>query len=186
MRHLKRKKILAQEQAGFRQFRSTEDQTTYLAQEIEDAFQNKNVLFATWIDLQKAFDKVWTDGLLVKTLKCGVGGKMYRWIYYFLQNRKASVLVDGKQYGKFIFKHGVPQGGVFSPTLFHIYTNDLMDNLPRAIKVALYEDDLVMWSTEEYATTATHRMQTSVTALAAWGSGMSRSTKRNHPLHCSP
>ena len=77
-------------------------------------------------------------------------------------------MLDGKQYRKFIFKHGVPQGGVFSPTLFHIYTNDLMDNLPRAIKVALYEDDLVMWSTEEYATTATHRIQTAVTELAAW------------------
>ena len=168
MHHLESEKILAQEQAGFRQFRSTEDQTTYLAQEIEDAFQNKNVLFATWIDLQKAFDKVWTDGLLVKALKCGVRGKMYGWIYSFLQNRKARVLVDGIQSRKFMLKHGVPQGGVVSPTLFLIYINDLIDDLPRGIKAALYADDLVMWCTEEYATTATYRMQTAVTALAAW------------------
>ena len=168
MHHLETENILAQEQAGFRQFRSTEDQTTYLAQEIEDAFQNKDVLFTTWIDLQKAFDKVWTDGLLVKALKCGIGDKMYRWICSFLQNRKARVLVDGKQSRKIMLKHGVPQGGVVSPTLFLMYINDLMTEMPRGIKAALYADDLVIWCTEEYATTATYRMQTAVTALEAW------------------
>jgi len=35
--------LLAPELAGFRQLRATEDQTTYLAQEIEDAFQEKKV-----------------------------------------------------------------------------------------------------------------------------------------------
>ena len=49
-----------------------------------------------------------------------------------------------------------------------IYTNDLIDDLPKGIKAALYADDLVMWCTEEYATTATHRMQTAVTSLETW------------------
>ena len=39
--YLETNDLLAPEQAGFRQFRATEDQTTYLAQEIEDAFQEK-------------------------------------------------------------------------------------------------------------------------------------------------
>ena len=72
MWYLETEKKLSEQQAGFRQFRSTEDQVTYVAQEIEDAFQKKNVLLATWIDLQKAFDKVWTDGLLVKVQRCGI------------------------------------------------------------------------------------------------------------------
>ena len=48
---------MAPEQAGFRQFRATEDQTTYLAQEIEDAFQEKKVIRVAWIDLQRAADE---------------------------------------------------------------------------------------------------------------------------------
>ena len=48
------KQPLAPELAGFRQFRATEDQTTYLAQEIEDAFQDKKVTRVAWIDLQRA------------------------------------------------------------------------------------------------------------------------------------
>ena len=59
-----------------RQLGSTEYQTTYFAQAIEDAFPNKNVLFATWIDLKKSFDKVlvWTGGFHVKSLMCWVRG----------------------------------------------------------------------------------------------------------------
>ena len=41
MYYLETEKILSEEQAGFRQFRSTEDQATYLSQEIEDTFQEK-------------------------------------------------------------------------------------------------------------------------------------------------
>ena len=39
--HLESKNIYANEQAGFRQNLSTEDQVTYIAQKIEDGFQNK-------------------------------------------------------------------------------------------------------------------------------------------------
>ena len=165
---LESNKILSEQQAGFRQFRSTEDQVTYLAQEVEDAFQNKNVLLATWIDLQKAFDKVWTDGLLVKVQRCGIGGNMYKWISSFLNNRRARVSVDGKQSRKFLLRHGVPQGGVISPTLFLIFIDDLVSKLPRGVKIALYADDLVMWCTEEYAGTARYRMQQAADVLTAW------------------
>ena len=45
--------ILAPEQAGFLQFHATEDQTTYLVHEIEDAFKEKKVTRVAWIDLQR-------------------------------------------------------------------------------------------------------------------------------------
>ena len=52
---------------GHEQYKSTEDQTTHLSQVINDAFQAK-IVTAVFIDLQKAFDKVWKYGLLVKLL----------------------------------------------------------------------------------------------------------------------
>ena len=168
MWYLETEDILSEEQAGFRQFRCTEDQTTYLAQEIEDAFQEQKVLFATWIDLQKAFDKVWTEGLLVKLQRCGIADKMLRWITSFLDNRRARVTVDNQRSKKFLIRHGVPQGGVVSPTLFLIFIDDLLAELPRGIKAALYADDLVLWCVEEHATTATYRMQMAADKLAAW------------------
>ncbi|XP_053393696.1 uncharacterized protein LOC128555444 [Mercenaria mercenaria] len=100
--YLESNNILAHQQAGFRSFRSTEDQTTYLAQEIENAFQAKMVTLVTWVDLQRAFDKVRVDGLLMKLQRNGVGGTMYRWIKSYLFNRRARVNLDGTSSHKFL------------------------------------------------------------------------------------
>lgn len=166
--YLETEGIIAQEQAGFRRYRSTEDQTTHLAQVIEDSFQSKKVTLAAFIDLTKAFDKVWKDGLLVKLQRGGICGNMHRWTKSYLHNRRARVQVDGRCGQKVLLRQGVPQGGVLSPTLFILYINDLLEELPKGIHAALYADDLVLWATEEYATTATYRMQLALDKLTAW------------------
>ena len=66
--YIESENIIGHEQADFRQYKSTEDQITHLSQVFEDAFQAKKVTLAVFIDLQKAFDKVWKYGLLVKLL----------------------------------------------------------------------------------------------------------------------
>ena len=58
MWHLEDKQHISPEQAAFRQDRSTEDQVTYIAQAIEDAFQDKKHTLVVWVDLEKAFGKV--------------------------------------------------------------------------------------------------------------------------------
>lgn len=166
--YLETNDLLASEQAGFRQFRSTEDQTTYLAQEVEDAFQEQKVVLTAWIDLQRAFDKVWTEGLQVKLMRNGVGGAMLKWINSYLFNRRARVSLNQSNSRKFLLRHGVPQGGVLSPTLFLVFINDLVSELPKGVHAALYADDLVLWCKEEHASTATYRMQRAMDTLAAW------------------
>ena len=66
MWHLEDKKHITPEQAAFRQDRCTEDQITYIAQAIEDTFQDKKHTLAVWIDLENAFDKVWKEDLKLK------------------------------------------------------------------------------------------------------------------------
>ena len=93
---------------------------------------------------------------------------MLRWIRSYLHNRRARVSVNGTKGKQVLMRHGVPQGGVLSPTLFLIFINDLIENLPKGVHAALYADDLVMWCKEEYATTATYRMRLAADTLAAW------------------
>ena len=166
--HLETEQIIVPEQAGFRRFYSTEDQVTHVSQEIEDAFQEQKVVLAAWIDLQKAFDKVWKDGLLVKLQRSGISNQMLHWICSYLHNRRARVSVNGHMDKEFLLRHGVPQGGVLSPTLFLIFINDLIKVLPKGIHSALYADDLVMWCKEEHATTASYRMQEAANKLTEW------------------
>ena len=86
--HLEKRNILIPEQAGFRHHRSTEDQVAYIAQHIEDGFQDKHHTLAVWVDMEKAFDRVRKDGLRVKLHKSGISGCMYEWISQYLNNRR--------------------------------------------------------------------------------------------------
>ena len=60
--YLEKNYISTPEHAGFRQHRYTEDQVTYIAQKIEDGFQDKQHTLTVWIDMEKACDKVWKMG----------------------------------------------------------------------------------------------------------------------------
>ena len=124
------------------------------------------MVLVSWIDLQKAFDKVWMEGLLVELLRNGITSNMFNWIKSYLYNRRARVSAVHSK--KILLRHGVPQGGVLSPTLFLLFINDLVSELPKGVKAVSYADDLVMWCKEEYATTATYRMQLAADQLNSW------------------
>jgi len=55
---------------------------------------------------------------------------------------------------KFLLGHDVHQGGVLSPTLFLIFINVLVSELPRVVNAALYADGLLLGCKEEHVTTA--------------------------------
>ncbi|CAC5369599.1 unnamed protein product [Mytilus coruscus] len=162
------KNIIRHKQAGFRQYTNTEDQTTHLSQVVEDAFQSKKVTLAVFVDIQRAFDKVGKDGLLTKLLRYGISGRMYKRIKSYLYKRRARVLVNGQYGRKVLLKQGVPQEGVLPPTLCILFMNDLVQELPKGVQSALYADALVLWCSEEYATTAKYRIKTAFDIVVTW------------------
>ncbi|XP_048778819.2 uncharacterized protein LOC125682098 [Ostrea edulis] len=46
--------------------------------------------------------------------------------------------------------------------------NDLVQQLPKGVRTALYADDLVLWCSEEYTTTAKYRIQTALDRVVTW------------------
>ena len=165
---LEERKILSPTQTGYRKHRSTEDQLALIAQEIENAFQEKKKVVSVFFDLTKAFDKVWREGLLLKILESGISGKMYRWIRCFLQDRSARVKLDGHLSKSVKMREGVPQGGVISPTLFLLYINNITTVLPRHVSNTLHADDLAVWSASEYTTSSAYRIQEAVNKVEQW------------------
>ena len=64
------------------------------------------------IDLKKACDSVWVDGLFFKLLEHNISGEMYLIIKSFLKTRVASIELNGYQSPKFQIDIGVSQGSV--------------------------------------------------------------------------
>ena len=93
---------------------------------------------------------------------------MFKWISQYLHNRNARVQMGGSYSRKRILKEGVPQGGVLSPTLFIIFINDILKDLPRRVHGAIYADDLVLWCTEDSIGTARYRLQEALNILDNW------------------
>ena len=65
--------------------------------------------------------------------------------------------------------------------------NDLVPELPNGVQSALYADDLVLWCSEEYATTARYRIQTALDMVANWANewcvSINREKNNSNPLH---
>ncbi len=75
---LKTHKILEKSQIGFLPKHRTSDHIYTLHTIIDKhVHQNKTKIFACFIDFEKAFDSIWHEGLFLKLLENGIGGKTF-------------------------------------------------------------------------------------------------------------
>ena len=90
---------------------------------------NDNV-YVAYMDISKAFDTMWINGMLHKLYyNMGVTGKMWRIIRNWYTNMKEFVVVGGKSSRVYEVSQGTRQGGVLSPWLFLVFINDLIEEL---------------------------------------------------------
>ena len=131
--------LLSPLQSGFRPGDSTINQLLSITTEIYEAFENHDEVRAAFLDISKAFDKVWHRGLLFKLKQNGISGNVFRFLESYLSDRKQRVVLNGIESDWEVVFSGVPQGSVLGPLLFLIYINDLPDGIHSKIK--LFADD---------------------------------------------
>ena len=76
--HLDRERALHEGQAGFRKNRSCTDNVYTLNEVVQGRLREDKPTYAFFLDVQKAYDTVWRDGLWLKLWDMGVKGKMWR------------------------------------------------------------------------------------------------------------
>ena len=92
-----------------------------------------------FLDLSKAFDRVWHKGLLFKLKQLGISGPLLSWIDNYLSNRHQRVVIDGQCSDWIKIEAGVPQGSILGPLLFVVFINDIVREIRANIK--LFADD---------------------------------------------
>ena len=68
-----------------------------------------------YLDMSKAFDKVWHEGLIFKLKQNGIEGKFLNLFQNYLTNRKQRVVLNGMESNWGDIKAGVPQASVLGP-----------------------------------------------------------------------
>jgi len=157
---LEENKILKPNQAGFRKNYRTSDNIFVLKTLISKYTQSRNQLFACFVDLSKAFDSIWHEGLLFKLISKGISGRFFDMLKSLYSQSAASVKTNIGLSENFPVKIGVRQGCVLSPSLFNLYISDLADELNTGdfdapllntseVSSLFYADDLVLLSTSQ-------------------------------------
>ena len=110
-------------QSGFLSGDSSIDQLLSIIHEIQTAFDNNLTVDVrcVFLDISRAFDKVWHDGLIFKLRSYVVEGELLSLLKNYLQNREQRVVLNGQTSGWRKINSGVPQGSVLGPLLFDLY-----------------------------------------------------------------
>ena len=119
-----------------------------------------------FLDISKAFDKVWHKGLIHKLKQNGIGGPLLKLLTDFLKSRKQRVVLNGQHSSWSDVLAGVPQGSILGPLLFLIYINDLSDGLQCNSK--LLADDTSLFATVHNIKKATNDLNNDLTKITKW------------------
>ena len=101
--------------------------TSFLLREsIFYAKENGSKLYVCFLDVKKAFDCVWHDGLFYKLYNSGINKTFCRLIVDMYTDMLSCVRSHNYKSSWFPVVQGTRQGGVISPFLYLVYINDLI------------------------------------------------------------
>jgi len=147
--------LLSDYQVGFRARHGTMDHLITLNELITAHRECKQPLYLGFLDVAKAYDHTWRDGLWWRLRRIGVTDKLLRvWRSSYDHVRRA-VLIDDQITDEFECGAGVAQGAIDSPTLYDVFVDELAATLlfrgfgvtlgaGERVPLLMYADDMVL------------------------------------------
>ena len=128
-------------------------QLARLVERVTRNFGEKRLTVAVFLDVAKAFDTVWIDGLRYKQTLLNIPSYIVHTFSSYLRGwtfEASSVLTDGYVISSGM-RPGGTQSGLISPVLFSLYVND-MPSPSHHVEVALYADERAVIATSRKPT----------------------------------
>ncbi|KAK4327634.1 hypothetical protein Pmani_001907 [Petrolisthes manimaculis] len=171
--HLEDDELLTEKQFGFRPYRSTQQALNIITNYIHI---NKHTpkpykIALVTKDAEKAFDKVWHEGLKYKICtQFNFPIIIQKLLCNFLDNRFMQIKFQNNFSEYFPLRAGVPQGSVLSPTLYILYTNDMPDPIHADSLTIQYADDVTHVTRAGTLDALTTKTQKELDSVSQWES----------------
>jgi hypothetical protein len=167
LREVSERGLMRDEQFGFRPGHSTSLQLARFVERITRKFGEKRLKGAVFLDVAKAFDTVWIDGLLYKLTLLNFPSYIVHTISSYLRSRTFEASFQTATSSRRDMRAGVAQGGLISPILFSLYVNDMRPH-SHHVELALYADDTAVIATSRNPTLLVSYLQTYLNDLQRW------------------
>ena len=132
--------LLIEQSSGFKRKDSTVNQLLKIVHQIYQDINSGKDTCLVFLDVSKAFDKVWYKGLLFKLRQLGIAGTLYDLLEQYFTARSQKVnMINGIFSSLKYLLTGVPQGSILGSLLFLVYINDIINSLQ--CNVNLLADD---------------------------------------------
>lgn len=159
--------ILIPEQFGFRNEHSTIQQLFRVVDFAAKGLKAKKPTGAVFLDIAKAFDKVYHPALIFKLIKLHFPDSLTHFLHNYLRDRHFVVRVKKKFSTPRPITAGILQGSVLGPILFNIYVNDIPRDPTRTI-LALYADDTCACADDHNTNYMAKKLQHHLDLLEPW------------------
>ena len=116
--------LITPNQSGFKTGDSCINQLISITHEIYKSFDDGYEVWDVFLDMLKAFDKVWHQGLYCKLRQSSISGGLLKPLTDFLDNRTKRVIINGQYSSWTKVEAGVLLRLILGPLLFLIYIND--------------------------------------------------------------
>ncbi len=157
-------RLISVSQHGFLSRKSTCTQLLACFDDWSRSVRDNTGMYVVYVDFAKAFDTVSLPKLLHKLHSYGMSESLLNWVSSFLSNRQQRVKVSGVYSSYSPVSSGVPQGSVLGPLFFLLFINDIVDVVPRAVKIKLFADDVKLYCPVAYAAD----LQIALDTLCCW------------------
>lgn len=137
--------IISDAQFGFKADYSTVDAIFILESFISKMIRDKKKLYCVFVDLKRAFDSIYRNGLWFKMINSGIDGKLFQLIRSIYLDIKSCVKSMNSLSDFFSSNIGLLQGEVLSPFLFSLFINDLEIYLQQNTNAGLTLDQLSIY-----------------------------------------
>ena len=162
------KNDLSSSQSDFWPGDSCINQLLPITHKMYQSFDNDLMVRGVFLDISKAFDKVWHKILILKLSHNGISGNLLYLLKDFLKYRKQRVVLNGQNFLWKRITSGAPQGSILGPLLFLNYINDLLDGLSSNCK--LFADDASLFSVVYNVIINSSELDSDLGKISEWAS----------------